>query len=35
MALDPEDVARSVSFALSQPPHVQIAQLYILPVNRW
>jgi 3-hydroxy acid dehydrogenase/malonic semialdehyde reductase len=35
VALDPEDVARSVSFALSQPPHVQIAQLFILPVNRW
>jgi 3-hydroxy acid dehydrogenase/malonic semialdehyde reductase len=35
IALDPADVARSVLFALSQPPHVQIAQLYILPVNRW
>jgi 3-hydroxy acid dehydrogenase/malonic semialdehyde reductase len=35
IALDPEDVARSVSFALNQPPHMQIAQLYILPVNRW
>jgi 3-hydroxy acid dehydrogenase/malonic semialdehyde reductase len=35
IALDPADVARSVLFALDQPPHVQIAQLYILPVNRW
>ena len=35
IALDPADVARSVVFALQQPPHVQIAQLYILPVNRW
>ncbi len=35
IALDPEDVARSVLFALDQPEHVQIAQLYILPVNRW
>ena len=35
IALSPEDVARSVLFALNQPPHVQIAQLYILPVNRW
>jgi 3-hydroxy acid dehydrogenase/malonic semialdehyde reductase len=35
IALDPEDVARSVAFALGQPPHMQIAQLYILPVNRW
>jgi 3-hydroxy acid dehydrogenase/malonic semialdehyde reductase len=35
IALDPEDVAGSVLFALKQPPHVQIAQLFILPVNRW
>ena len=35
IALDPEDIARSVQFALDQPAHVQIAQLYILPVNRW
>jgi len=35
IALDPEDIARSVLFALDQPEHVQIAQLYILPVNRW
>ena len=35
MALDPEDVARAVMFALTQPPGVQIAQLVILPSNRW
>lgn len=35
VALDPDDVARSVLFALEQPPHMQIAQIYILPVNRW
>ncbi|RUU59960.1 SDR family oxidoreductase [Mesorhizobium sp. M2C.T.Ca.TU.002.02.1.1] len=35
MALEPEDVARCVMFALSQPPHVQIAQMFVLPTNRW
>jgi 3-hydroxy acid dehydrogenase/malonic semialdehyde reductase len=35
MALEPEDVARSVLFALSQPRHVQIAQIVVLPVNRF
>jgi 3-hydroxy acid dehydrogenase / malonic semialdehyde reductase len=35
MALDPEDVARAIMFALSQPRHVQIAQVVILPTNRW
>ncbi len=35
IALDPDDIARTVLFALNQPPHVQIAQLFILPVNRW
>lgn len=35
MALDPEDVARCVMFALEQPPHVQIAQMFVLPTNRW
>lgn len=35
IALDPEDVARSVLFALEQPGHMQIAQIFILPVNRW
>jgi 3-hydroxy acid dehydrogenase / malonic semialdehyde reductase len=35
IALDPEDISRSILFALEQPPHMQIAQLFILPVNRW
>lgn len=35
IALEPADIARSVMFALSQPPHMQIAQMFILPVNRW
>lgn len=35
MALEAEDVARCVMFALSQPPHVQIAQMFVLPTNRW
>jgi 3-hydroxy acid dehydrogenase / malonic semialdehyde reductase len=35
MALEPDDVARCISFALAQPRRVQIAQLVVLPVNRW
>ena len=35
MALDPEDVARVIMFALDQPPHVQIAEIMVLPVNRY
>jgi 3-hydroxy acid dehydrogenase / malonic semialdehyde reductase len=35
IALDPADVARSIIFAIDQPPHVQIAELMILPVNRY
>ena len=35
VALEPADIARAVLFALDQPPHVQMAQMYILPVNRW
>jgi 3-hydroxy acid dehydrogenase/malonic semialdehyde reductase len=35
MALDPEDIARCVSFALDQPAHVQIAQMFVVPTNRW
>ena len=33
-ALDPEDIARSVVFSLQQPPHVQVAQIVILPTDR-
>ena len=35
LALEPEDIARSVMFALSQPAHVQVAQMVVLPINRW
>ena len=34
-ALDPADIARSIVFAPDQPPHVQIAEMMILPVNRY
>lgn len=33
--LEPADVARSIIFALDQPPNVQIAEMMILPVNRY
>jgi 3-hydroxy acid dehydrogenase/malonic semialdehyde reductase len=35
IALDPADVARAIVFALDQPLHVQIAEMMILPVNRY
>jgi 3-hydroxy acid dehydrogenase/malonic semialdehyde reductase len=35
MAMDPEDIARSIVFALNQPRHLQMAQMVILPVNRY
>jgi 3-hydroxy acid dehydrogenase / malonic semialdehyde reductase len=35
MALEPEDVARTIIFALDQPSHVQIAEIMVLPVNRY
>lgn len=35
MALDPQDVARCILFALDSPPHVQMAQMVVLPSNRW
>ena len=31
--LQPDDVARTVEFALQQPAHVEIAQLVVLPVS--
>ena len=34
-ALEPEDVARAIMFALDQPPHVQIAEIMVLPINRF
>jgi 3-hydroxy acid dehydrogenase/malonic semialdehyde reductase len=35
MAMDPEDIARNIMFALNQPRHVQVAQMVILPLNRY
>jgi NADP-dependent 3-hydroxy acid dehydrogenase YdfG len=35
MALDPDDVASAIQFALEAPPHAVLAQITILPVNRW
>ena len=35
MAMVPEDIARSIMFAINEPRHVQIAQIVILPVNRF
>ena len=35
IALDPEDIACAILFALSQPRHVQVAEMVVLPVNRW
>jgi 3-hydroxy acid dehydrogenase/malonic semialdehyde reductase len=35
MALKPEDIAAGVLYAVSQPPHVTVAQLTILPTNRY
>jgi 3-hydroxy acid dehydrogenase/malonic semialdehyde reductase len=35
MALQPEDIAASVLFAVHQPPHVTIAQLVVIPSNRY
>jgi 3-hydroxy acid dehydrogenase/malonic semialdehyde reductase len=35
MALEPADVAACILFALNQPPHVQVAEMMVLPVNRY
>jgi 3-hydroxy acid dehydrogenase/malonic semialdehyde reductase len=35
MALEPSDVASCIMFAVDQPPHVQIAEIMVLPVNRY
>ena len=35
MALQPEDIAAGVLFAMNQPPHVTVAQLVIMPTNRY
>jgi len=35
MALDPDDVAGAIMFALDTPAHAMLAQITILPNNRW
>jgi 3-hydroxy acid dehydrogenase / malonic semialdehyde reductase len=35
MALQPSDVAAGVLFAINQPPHVTVAQLVMMPSNRY
>jgi len=35
MALEPDDVASAILFALDAPPRAMLAQITILPVNRW
>jgi len=35
MALEPDDVASAILFALDTPPHAVLAQITILPNNRW
>lgn len=35
VALEPDDVASAVCFALDAPPHAVLAQITILPINRW
>jgi 3-hydroxy acid dehydrogenase/malonic semialdehyde reductase len=35
MALEADDIAAGVLFAISQPPHVTVAQLVIMPTNRY
>jgi NADP-dependent 3-hydroxy acid dehydrogenase YdfG len=32
-ALDPDDIARAVMFALTQPPHVEVGELLVRPVQ--
>ena len=35
LALEPDDVARTVVYALDAPRHMVLAQAVILPRNRW
>ena len=35
MALEPDDIASAILFALDAPPHAVLAQITILPNNRW
>jgi NADP-dependent 3-hydroxy acid dehydrogenase YdfG len=33
-ALEPDDIARSVLFALTQPPHVDVNEILVRPVHQ-
>jgi 3-hydroxy acid dehydrogenase/malonic semialdehyde reductase len=35
MALEPDDIARTVLYALDAPAHMVLAQAVVLPANRW
>jgi NADP-dependent 3-hydroxy acid dehydrogenase YdfG len=33
-ALEPDDIARTVLFALTQPPHVDVSEILIRPIHQ-
>jgi NADP-dependent 3-hydroxy acid dehydrogenase YdfG len=33
-ALEPDDIARAVLYALAQPPHVDVNEVLVRPVNQ-
>ncbi len=33
-ALEPDDIARAVMFALTQPPHVDVNEVLVRPINQ-
>ena len=33
-ALEPDDIARAVMFALTQPPHVDVNEMLVRPINQ-
>ena len=34
MRLEPDDIARAIMFAVSQPPHVDVNEILIRPVSQ-